>query len=211
MQVVLGLIEFFGARPNEKGFVVCLGFFDGVHLGHRSLLAAAVDIGQKARLQVCVHTYSAAPGTLIHPERAYHELTSLPEKVDLLLRFGADTVAVSRFDQRMMLMDGAQFIDDELGSCLSVRHLVVGADHRFGFQARTGPSQLTQLCSERGIGLTVVEPLTAEDGSVISSTAIKCALMQGDVKKAEAMLGRPVTEVLIKRFQEMKQQGGKDA
>lgn len=205
------MIEFFGARPDERAFVVCLGFFDGVHLGHLKLLAAAQEIKRREGLSVCVHTYSVPPVTLIHPERPYGELTELKEKVSLLLKSGADTVAVSLFDETLMQMDGAQFIDEELGGHLKVKHLVVGFDHRFGFQARTGIEELKTLCAGRGMGLTVVEPVKTEDGSIISSSAIKSALRAGHVKLAEAMLGRPVGQVLINRFHETKERGGKDA
>lgn len=211
MQVVLGLIEFYGARPDEKEFVVCLGFFDGVHLGHLKLLKAAQEIKKRAGYTVCVHTYSVPPVTLIYPGRPYFELTTLKEKIQMLLENGADTVAVSLFNQALMQMDGAEFIDQELGRRLNVQHLVVGFDHRFGFQAKTGVEELKLLCAERGIGLTVVEPVRTEDGSVISSSAIKTALRNGDIRLAEQMLGRPAERSLIERFIETNERGGKDA
>ena len=194
------MIEFFGTHPDDKEFVVCLGFFDGVHLGHMRLLEAAREIKRREGLFVCVHTYSVAPTALIHPDRIYKELTPLDEKISLLLKNGADMVAVSHFDEKLMRMDATQFIDQELGGQFRVKHLVVGSDHRFGFHARTGAAELQALCAKRGIGLTVVAPVKTPDGDVISSTAIKTALSNGNRKVAEAMLGRSIKQSLSDRF-----------
>lgn len=196
------MIDFFGVKPDgTQSYVVCLGFFDGVHKGHRQLLDTAVRTARDQGLLVCVHTYHAPPSHLVFPSRPYAELTSLPEKIGLLLGSGADTVAVSFFDEELMRMPGARFVDEVLLSQVHAKHVVIGYDHRFGYMAQTGAEELALMCRERGIGLSVVSPVSTADGHVISSSAIKAALAEGDAALAEQMLGRPIPSGLIEKFQ----------
>ena len=87
--------------PLEKPSVVCLGYFDGVHLGHMALLNAAREISKNSGMLMCVHTFDRSPAQEIHPEKAFPLLTPIPEKEALLEAAGSDVLAISRFDERM--------------------------------------------------------------------------------------------------------------
>ena len=172
--------------------VVCLGFFDGVHRGHLALVDAARAVAREKGWKVCVHTFDHAPGN------KGDALTQLEEREALLLSAGADRVAVSHFDEGMRHMTGEDFFYHIVLEKLNARHVVCGDDHRFGYRGGWGIEELEDMCQAAGIGLTVVPPVTLEDGTRISSTAIREALARGDWALAEKMLGRPLDEGMKK-------------
>ncbi len=180
--------------------VVCLGFFDGVHLGHRAIIDQGKQKAAELHLPLYVHTYDIPPMNLVKHAGTVKELSSLPEKAVLLEEAGVDVVAVSRFDERLMRMDGRQFFSDILLGRLHARHLVIGFDHRFGYRGGTDPQALEALCAHSGIGLSVVGAVKLADGRAISSSAIREALTRGDVALAQRMLGRPVTQAMRDNF-----------
>ena len=178
--------------------VVCLGFFDGVHRGHLSLLRAAADIGRQRGLTVCAHTFDRAPG-----EKDF-ALTTLEEREALLKAAGADLVAVSAFDDEMRRMRGDDFFRWVVLGRLNARHVVCGDDHRFGYRGGWGVKELETLCRENGVGLTVCPPVSLLDGTRVSSTAIRRAILAGDAALAEEMLGRPLSSSLMQICAEAK-------
>ncbi|MBR4333854.1 MAG: adenylyltransferase/cytidyltransferase family protein [Clostridia bacterium] len=170
--------------------VVCLGFFDGVHKGHLSLLRAAKDIARDQGLIVCVHTFDRAPG-----EKDF-VLTTLAEREALLRAAGADRVAVSAFSEDMRRMSGDDFFRQIVLGSLNARHVVCGDDHRFGYKGGWGVKELEALCRQNGVGLTVCPPVSLPDGTRVSSTAIRKAILAGNIPLAEEMLERPLTPAL---------------
>ena len=171
---------------NAPG-VVCLGFFDGVHRGHLSLLRAAKDIAREQGLTVYAHTFDRAPG-----EKDF-ALTTLEERDALLRAAGADRVAVSAFSEEMRRMRGDDFFRYVVLGRLNARHVVCGDDHRFGYRGAWGVKELEALCRENGVGLTVCPPVSLPDGTRVSSTAIRRAILAGNAALAEEMLGRPLS------------------
>ncbi|MBQ9264469.1 MAG: adenylyltransferase/cytidyltransferase family protein [Clostridia bacterium] len=168
--------------------VVCLGFFDGVHKGHLALIEAAKKAAKEENLRVCVHTFDHAPGS------KGIELTTLAQRERLLRSAGVDEVAVSAFDDDMRHMSGDDFFRQIVLNRLNARHVVCGDDHRFGYKGAWGIEALRQMCSQAGIGLTVVPAVTLPDGTRISSTAIRHAIETGNWPLAEQMLGRSIPE-----------------
>lgn len=183
----------------QRPSVVCLGFFDGVHLGHRRLIDTAVAVGREQGLAACVHTFSQMPAKALHPEKDHLELTALPEKLRLFQQAGADAAAVSDFNEEMRTMYAREFLQTRLIEGLNARHIVAGYDHRFGYLGECGTEMLSALCAEYHIGLTVVGPVRLDGGEVISSTAIRRAIREGDFALAERMLGRPCPEAMRRR------------
>ena len=172
--------------------VVCLGFFDGVHLGHQAILSTAKAISQQEGLVFCVHTYITMPSRVLSPGREVMELTSYEEKVALLEAMGVQLLSVSHFDEGFMKMAGDQFIA-LLKERLKARHIVVGYDHRFGYHGDTDAKKLIAVCRDKSLGVTVVDAVRTQHGEAVSSTAIRMALAKGDIPLAEQMLGRPVS------------------
>lgn len=180
--------------------VVCLGVFDGVHLGHRRLIDQGLSIANEKGLLPLVHTYDPLPFSVIHPEKPLVELTDLNEKASLLEKLGVHHLAVSRFTSVLQHASGAEFFHDVLQNKLNARHLVVGFNHRFGYRGYTDAGKLGALCKESGIGLSVIEPVKTSQGSLVSSTAIRAAIMLEDYELAEEMLGRPLDPAMVSRL-----------
>ncbi len=178
--------------------VICLGFFDGVHLGHRAIIEVGLASARELKLPLYVHSYDRPPASLVRKGIATSELTSLQEKDRLLQKMGVDLLVVSHFDEALMHMQGEVFVRHVLLEKLRARHLVVGFDHRFGYRGATGAKELETLCHSLGLGLSVVPAVKTVDGQVVSSTAIREALSRGDWLLAEQMLGRPPDENMKK-------------
>lgn len=172
---------------------MCLGFFDGVHIGHRALIDAARPIADANGWLVRAHTFDRAPS----PHGV--ELTDANERVRLLLAAGADEVIVSAFDEAMRQMPGEQFFREIILGEMNARHVVCGEDHRFGYRGATDVAQLRAMCAQSGIGLTVVPDVALQGGVKVSSTGIRRALTRGDIELAARMLGRQPSEDMIGR------------
>ncbi len=182
--------------------VVCLGFFDGVHRGHVELIRAAKAVSSLNGWLVCAHTYDRSPFALVFPGSAVPELTDLGEKCGLLEAAGVDFVAVSRFDKDLMTLSGTEFFKRILVDRLNAKHLVAGFNHRFGYRGDTDTGRLRPLCEASGVGLTVVPPVVNARGDAISSTAIRAAILRGEIALAEEMLGRPCTKQMLLRVRQ---------
>ena len=166
--------------------VVCLGFFDGVHVGHRQLISIARKIADEQGFSLCVHTLD---GPVWGKGK---QLTDLEERTRLLLSCGADRVESSKFDEELRHMPGDLFFSRVIVENLGARHVVCGTDYRFGYQGKWGVEELQALCRNAGIGCTVVPPVTLPDGQKISSTMIRKALEEGDRALAARLLGREI-------------------
>ncbi len=175
----------------SKQTVVCLGLFDGVHIGHARLIERAREVAVQDDLLVCVHTFDRMPAQVIHPGRMILELTPLEEKAALLGALGVDILAVSHFDDTMMHMHADTFFQSVLLDKLRAAHVVIGFHHRFGFHGEAGAETLQRFCERAGVGLSVITPVMLAGGELVSSTAIRRYLSAGDAAAAEAMLGRP--------------------
>ncbi len=171
---------------------VCLGVFDGVHLGHRRLIEETLRAARQKGLEAFVHTYDPLPMCVIAPEKAGSELTPLPARLKLIGEAGILHVAVSSFNEALQHMPGRDFFEQVLLGKLNAKHIVAGFNHRFGFKADTNVKLLEELCREAGIGLSIVPPVRTAGGKLISSSAIRLALQHGDLGLAAEMLGRPV-------------------
>lgn len=179
--------------------VIGLGFFDGVHQGHRAIIGACVSAAKQQNLLACLHTYDIPPITLVKPTETVVELTPIQQKVALLASLGIQALAISHFDDAMMHLSGADFFESILLNRLHARHIVAGYDHRFGYRGDTDATGLRKLCEAHGIGLTVVPAVKTAGGEVVSSSAIRRALLSGNMALAEEMLGRYPDEALLER------------
>lgn len=172
--------------------VVCLGFFDGVHIGHAQLIARAQAIAAENAWHTCVHTFETMPARVLRPQADVLELTPLAEKAALLASAGVEILAVSQFLETMPMRAEA-FFDEILLQALHARHIVAGFHHHFGFQGEGDVEMLKAYCARAGVGLDIIAPVTMPDGELVSSTAIRKAIRDGDRGKAERMLGRSLS------------------
>jgi len=187
MELIRGLHNL---RPEHRGCVATIGNFDGVHLGHQSVIGQLADEGRDYGEPTLVMTFEPQPLEYFQPQQAPARLTRLREKLRQLGRFAVDRVLVCDFNARFAAMDAETFIDKVLIEGLGVRHLVVGDDFQFG-KARRGNFAMLQAAGSKH-GFDVVNMHTFKiDGERVSSTRIRDALAAGDLHTAEKLLGRP--------------------
>jgi len=185
-------VQVFRAIPSVADTPVALtiGNFDGVHLGHQTLLAQLSEKARALGLPAAVMTFEPHPREFFMHERRPTRLTSLREKLELFCAAGVDRVYVCRFNARFAALGAQAFIDQLLVRGLAVRHLIIGDDFRFG-RGREGDFARLRAAGERH-GFSVASMDTVEiGGERASSSAVREALEQGDLARAERLLGRP--------------------
>ncbi|MDR3428724.1 MULTISPECIES: bifunctional riboflavin kinase/FAD synthetase [Silvimonas] len=164
-----------------------IGNFDGLHLGHRAMLAELRQEAAQRGLASALLTFEPHPRELFTPETAPTRLTSLREKLEFLAAEGLDYVILQRFNRRFSGIDATAFRDDIIAGKLNARFMLIGHDFRFGKQ-RAGDFELLQQNPQ----LTVRSmPAVMLDEQRISSTSVRNALAAGDMQLAERLLGRP--------------------
>ncbi len=172
------------------GRVIALGFFDGVHLGHASLLKIAKKRAEELKLCAAVMSFDQHPDNLVAGTKV-PLINSIADRTEILSRcFGIEDVILAHFDEAMMHMPWDQFIEDYLVRQHHAEHLVCGYDFRFGDRGQGDPEKLREKCKKLGIGCDVL-PQFMLDGVTVSSTYIRTLLQRGDMREAMRFLGRP--------------------
>ncbi len=189
MRIIRGLPS---VPPERRPSAVALGVFDGVHVGHRAILGAAVAHARATGASALVCTFEPNPLEVLQPDRAPQAITTLEERLDLIAGCGVDGTVVLTFTREVAAIEPEAFVKDVLVERLAARQVVVGFNHRFGRGARGDAALLRDLGGRLGFSVDVIEPLSV-DGVPVSSTAIRAALGRGDLASAERMLGRPYT------------------
>jgi riboflavin kinase/FMN adenylyltransferase len=185
-----------GCLPPEPGCAVTIGAYDGVHLGHRAVIAQVRERASASGLHSAVVTFDRHPAMVVRPESAPLLLTDLEQKLELLAETGVDYTYVVHFDEQRARESAEDFVTEVLVDCLAARAVVVGEDFHFGHQRKGNVALLTGLGEEHGFTVSGVD-LVGSDGrpadpaAQVSSTAIRVALREGDLARANAMLGRP--------------------
>ncbi|MBR8743802.1 bifunctional riboflavin kinase/FAD synthetase [Nocardiopsis sp. MG754419] len=178
-----------GDVAGDRGrSVVAIGVFDGVHRGHRALLASAVAHGRDLGLPVVVVTFDPHPEQVLRG-RTPPVLTPMDRRVALLTEAGAETVCVLPFTEELSALSPEEFVRRILVDRLGAAAVVVGEDFRFGHRVAGNVATLTELGVRCGFSVDGVR-LVAE-GDTITSTRVRELLATGDVAGAAALLGRP--------------------
>ena len=190
MRDAAGPSDVSGLPPNVRETVVTVGTFDGVHLGHRDVLARVVARSRETGLASVLVTFEPHPLEVVNPTAAPPLLTVGEEKLELLAESGINYVLVVPFTPELSRHDPGQFIDVVLRGRARMSELLIGYDHGFG-RGRMGDVEvLHALGAERGFRVEVVPPFTVGDGRPVSSTSIRRAVAGGDLHRAAAALGR---------------------
>ena len=175
---------------EQRGRVIALGFFDGVHLGHGALLRRAAERAAELGAAPAAVTFDAHPEQVILG-RGAPLLTTPAERADLMRRrYGVEEVIVVPFDEALMRMDWRDFVTDLLIGRYGAVHLIAGHDFRFGYRGEGNGPRLEALCAEKGIGCDIIPPVTV-DGITVSSTYIRTLVAQGEMERANEFLGHP--------------------
>jgi len=166
-----------------------IGNFDGVHLGHQAMLAELKRAAGRLGLPTCVLTFEPHPREFFAPDKAPARLTSLREKLELLLGYGVDRVHVCRFNYGLAQTTAEDFIERIIARGLGARWVLVGDDFRFGARRAGSLVMLKQAAPRLGFEVAALASVTL-DNERISSTALREALSTGNLERALRLLGR---------------------
>ena len=184
------------ARPPQglEGAVVAIGNFDGVHRGHRAVIARAKALAQKLGRPCAVLTFEPHPADYFGGGAHIFRLTTRDAKAHRLAELGLDGMIVLGFDSALATLGADEFLNEILVRRLGAGAVVVGYDFHFGARRSGTPAYLLEAGPKLGLIVEIVEKVVAdEEGSLnaVSSTATREALMLGDVRGAAALLGHP--------------------
>lgn len=189
MERVFDSIVQFGSKWEQE---VCLavGMFDGVHLGHRSVLDLAIEQAGSFSGSGVALTFPLHPASYLRPGKEPPLLMSPMDKAESLLSTGMDAVILQPFDQLLSNLEAQQFLPFLREHIPSLKAITVGKNFRFG-KNRNGDSTMLEEMG-LGHGLKVkVAPSLVLDNSPVSSSRIRHALSEGNIKEVNQMLGRP--------------------
>lgn len=188
--------------------VATIGFFDGVHRGHRYLIDHVVAEAQASGLESVVITFDRHPRQVLRSDYIPQLLSTLDSKLLLLSETAIDVCAVLRFDMELSRLSARDFMEQVLRDRLNVRKLVIGYDNRFGHDRSEDFDDYARYGRELGIEV-ILNPAFTPGGIHISSSVIRSLIQQGDVETGNRYLGYPYTIVgrVVKGFQEGRKLG----
>ena len=170
--------------------VVTIGNFDGVHCGHRMVIASVLERARKLNAQSVAVTFDPHPAHLLHTESRLPLITPLPEKLKLLQATGIDLVLVLPFTEELRHWTAHHFAKCVLRDTLHATEVHEGETFRFGHLAEADINGLSQLGHELGFGVRTYIPYILR-GSAISSSRIRTLIAAANLHEARALLGRP--------------------
>ena len=171
------------------GTVITIGTFDGMHLGHRDLLARVVERAAIRSLPSLLVTFQPHPLEIVNPSAAPLLLSTTEEKLESIAECGVEYAAVLPFTPALAALDASEFVERILLDRFCVRELVIGYDHGFGRGRAGDVNVLRNLGDRHEFAVGVVEAKSI-DGLPVSSSAIRRAVSYGDLAGAERLLGR---------------------
>jgi riboflavin kinase / FMN adenylyltransferase len=172
----------------DPGRAVAIGNFDGLHLGHRAILAELGERGRESRLPTAVLCFEPQPREYLAPATAPARLMRLRDKAVRIAQAGVDELRVLRFDAALAGLEPDTFIERVLIGALRARHVVIGEGFRFGHARGGDVFTLRRAGAVHGFAVTEVTPRLA-GGQPVSSTRVREAIAAGRLEEAKALLG----------------------
>jgi len=173
----------------EKDILLTIGVFDGVHLGHKYLISQLTEHARQQNLLSGVVTFRQHPREVLSPRTKLLFLTNLDERINLLKNEGVDVVVALSFTQELAQLSAEQFVG-LLKKYLRMRSLLIGPDFVLGRNREGNIDTLRALGQDMNFGVIVIPPVMV-NGELVSSTAIRNALADGDMKRVVSLIGRP--------------------
>ena len=173
----------------ERDMLLTIGVFDGVHLGHKYLISKLTERARQQNLLSGVVTFRQHPQEVLSPQTKLPFLANLTERANLLKKEGVESVITLSFTRELARLSARQFIN-LLKKYLRMRGLVIGPDFALGQNREGDTNALRTLGQDMNFGVTVIPPVMI-NGEVVSSTAIRDALGDGDMKRVHSLVGCP--------------------
>jgi riboflavin kinase/FMN adenylyltransferase len=173
----------------EKDTLLTIGVFDGVHLGHKYLLSQLTKQAREQNLLSGVVTFDQHPHQVLSPQSKLPFLTDLTQRINLLKNEGVEAIFTLSFTGELAQLSARQFVS-LLKKYLRMRGMVIGPDFALGQNREGNADVLRTLGQDMGFSITVISPIMI-NGEVVSSTAIRNALADGDMKRVFHLVGRP--------------------
>jgi len=169
--------------------VMALGFFDGIHVGHAALMDRAKAVAENLGAEPAVLTFDNHPDTFVKGEQVELINSAADRRYVLRRFFGIDKVYFIHFNQQTMRMNWRDFIENIIDT-YNAEYFVVGHDFCFGYKGEGTAKVLREYCEERGLGCDIISPVMRH-GEIVSSTLIRGLLLEGEMEKANELLGHP--------------------
>lgn len=179
-----------GLPPTVLRSAVTVGTFDGVHLGHHDVLQRLAARARADDMASVLVTFAPHPNEVVRPSAVPMLITPGMEKFEALAAIGIDYCAVMPFTRDLATLTAAEFVRRVLRPRFRMEALLIGHDHGFGRDRAGGREQLVALGAADGFAVQRVDPFSLADGTVVSSSAIRTAVAQGDLESARLALGR---------------------
>ena len=174
--------------PN-KDMLLTIGVFDGVHLGHKYLISQLTEHAQQQNLLSGVVTFNQHPQEILSPQTKLPFLTDLATRAELLKNEGVEAIITLSFTRELAQLSARQFVS-LLKKYLRMRGMVIGPDFALGRNREGTTNTLCALGQDMDFSVTVIPPIMV-NGEMVSSTAIRKALADGDMKRVVNLIGRP--------------------
>jgi riboflavin kinase/FMN adenylyltransferase len=176
--------------PKNKGSVITIGTFDGLHIGHQKILQTVCDQARTQELQSVLLTFYPHPRRVLFPDQPLALIQTQEEKLAKLEALGLDHVVILEFSEEFAKLSAAQFVQDVLIDGLAAHTVIIGYDHQFGHDRQ---GNLAFLRSYEAKNLFKVEEIPAAqiDEVYVSSSKIRHAIQDGQVELAHSYLGKP--------------------
>ncbi|EYT54106.1 riboflavin kinase [Leucobacter sp. UCD-THU] len=179
-------------RPADypEGSGVAIGKFDGLHLGHRAILRTLIEGAHAAGRPAVVLTFANNPLSLLRPELCPRPLMSREQRLEGFEAAGVDDCVMIEFDEAVASIPAADFVRDVLVGRLRAKHIIMGADFRFGHRGAGDGGLLRELGERYGFKAETLQLVAADGTGEVSSSRVREAVLAGDVEAAGRMLGR---------------------
>jgi len=180
--------HFASTYNNSRGCVMTIGTFDGVHIGHKTILKRVVDAARQQNINAVLLTFFPHPRMVLKKDNTIKMINTLAEKQKLVSNIGIDHMLVYSFTKEFSQLSAEEYVKDILVTQLNAKKLIVGYDHRFGHNRTANIETLHKFSATYNFE---VEEINAQllDDVAVSSTKIRNALAQGNITVANTYLG----------------------
>ncbi|WP_294321599.1 bifunctional riboflavin kinase/FAD synthetase [uncultured Chryseobacterium sp.] len=178
----------FSEYTSQKPLALSLGMFDGVHLGHKSIIDELIKVSGENHLETAVLTFWPHPRFVFNPSENLKLLNTLEEKTFLMEKYNIENLFLKEFDEEFRNLTGEEFVRQILVEKLHVKYLIIGYDHSFGKNKSGNFELLQKLSEELDFEVEQMEAINIHENN-ISSTKIRKALLDGNIREANEMLG----------------------